>query len=141
LNLFLVYNFIVEKGEGKATPKWRGLSFDKVRTASESDRDKYFVGCKVWETWLETKKYIQNVINPNWQEPNTLKSGYNITSLLVYVRESCGFHEEAILSKDIIRNARSRHEVVSGFLIAGYFFGFWCCFTESCCFIMDTKTS
>ena len=34
-----VYNFIVEKGDSKTTPKWRGLSLDKVRTAPESDKD------------------------------------------------------------------------------------------------------
>ena len=42
-----VYNCIVEKDESKITPKWRCLSLDKIRTASESENDKYFVGYKI----------------------------------------------------------------------------------------------
>ena len=65
------------KSEMKHPPKWSGLKVEKIRCASNEEKDKYFIGNKVWDQWQATKKYIQNQLNGNWQDPDTLPSGYN----------------------------------------------------------------
>ena len=55
-------------------------------------------------------KYIQNQLTGNWQDPETLPSGYNLSSLLVFVRESCGDYEASQSSKDNVRAHRNRLE-------------------------------
>jgi hypothetical protein len=98
------------KSEMKHPPKWIGLKVEKIRCASNEEKDKYFIGNKVWDQWQATKKYIQNQLNGNWQDPHTLPSGYNLSSLLVFVRESCGDYEASQSAKDNVRAHRNRIE-------------------------------
>ena len=65
---------------------------------------------EVWETWQESKRYIQNNINPNWQDPVTLPSGFNITSVMVFIRDTLAVHEATKAAKDNIRNTKKRME-------------------------------
>jgi hypothetical protein len=52
-------------------------------------KNRYYIGFKVWKAFGESKKYMVNHLNPNRQDPRSLASGFNVTSLLVYVREAC----------------------------------------------------
>ena len=87
----------------KIRPSWIGNKLAAVKNASELVKMHYYFGSKIWEEWKECKKYIQNHLNPNWTDPTLLKSGFNISSLLQFVRES-SFHWEA--NKDAKDNVR-----------------------------------
>jgi len=82
-----------------------------VKNATDVVKTHYCFGSKIWEEWKESKKYIQNHLNPNWSDPSLLKSGYNISSLLQFVRES-SFHFEANKdAKDNVRCYKKREKV------------------------------
>ena len=38
----------------KHTPKWKGLKME-IRVLSDEDKDKFFIGNKVWDTWVSSK--------------------------------------------------------------------------------------
>jgi len=91
-----------------STPKWEGLKNIKIKDEETSIKNRYYIGYKVWEAFQESKKYIVNHLNPSWQDPKTLPSGFNITSLLVYVREACADFESIASAKDNVRNFKKR---------------------------------
>ena len=106
LNLIIIFESIVTKGEGvRKEPKtciilveWTLIDFV------------YFIGNKIWDSWQESRRYIHNQINPHWKDPNTLASGYNITSLLLFIRDTCADHEATVVAKDNVRNHKNRIE-------------------------------
>ena len=72
---------------------------ERVKNASDSIKKIYYTGWNVLRNWLSTKKYIVNHLNSNWQDPNTLPSGYNITSLLIFLRDTCAQFESVTAAK------------------------------------------
>jgi hypothetical protein len=98
----------------KIRPSWVGLKLEVVKKGSDALKMNYYFGSKIWEQWKEwkeCKKYIHNHLNPNWTDPSLLKSGYNISSLLQFVREST-FHFEANKdAKDNVRCIKKREKL------------------------------
>jgi hypothetical protein len=46
--------------------KWAGLKHEKIKNAFIDDtKNHYYVGSRIWETWRESKRYIQNCISPH----------------------------------------------------------------------------
>jgi hypothetical protein len=92
-------------------PKWTGLKHDKIKNAFiDETKNHYYVGSRVWETWQESKRYIQNNINPHWQDPKLLPSGFNVTSIMVFIRDTLAVQESTRAAKDNIRNHKNRFE-------------------------------
>ena len=87
----------------KIRPSWPGNKLDVIKKATDEVKMHYYFGSKIWETWKDCKKYIHNHLNPNWSDPLELKSGYNISSLLEFVRESTFNYEANKEAKDNVR--------------------------------------